>query len=57
MTLYYTRFVRSNSIEDVEKRTVAHFYGWKDGNWSVVGDQLVAIPEGPVTQIDIDAYF
>lgn len=54
MALHYARFVRSNSIEDVEKRTVSHFYGWKVGDQPVVGDQLVAIPTGPVTQIDID---
>jgi hypothetical protein len=54
MTTHYARFVRSNSIEDVEKRTVAHFYGWSGDELLVEGDQLVAIPEGPLAQLDID---
>jgi len=53
MTQHYARFVRSNSIEDVEKRTVAHFHGWEQEP-PAVGDYLVGVPEGPLAKVDLD---
>ncbi len=54
MALHYARFVRSNSIEEIVPKTVAHFYGWSDDKLPAVGDELVAVPWGPVVQLDFE---
>jgi hypothetical protein len=52
MTEHYAKFVGSLTVEDVRRRTVAHFYGWRGAGTPTVGDRLVAIPSDPVTVVD-----
>ena len=54
MALHYVQFVRSKTIEEIVPKTVAHFYGWLDGELPAVGDQLVGVPRGPVAQLDFE---